>query len=676
MPRYLTKSRFKLALECVTKLYYTGKKGEYADQRLSDPFLEALAKGGFQVGELAKYYFCEDPVIEGITIDTLDYREALRLTNERLSQPGRVVVAEAAFLFNDLFIRADLVVKENDTIHLYEVKAKSLNAGIEGDYSFLSKRGDKVSAEWESYMYDLAFQKYVLSNCDWGTHFNIMAYLLLVDTQKEATIEGLNQRFKIVKDGERYKVITPAGMTRNDLGSEILRAVNCDGLITKIWNELDVPTDLGTGIKFHAFIDRARDLYLNDERLFVPIGSKCKGCQFKNSGPDDVLKSGFYECWKQHTKYGDDLLSENLVTELWGGLSGSMSHCDNLIKNGIYLLANIREDILQPKNPKGGSGKEGLSAHERRMEQVNRVRQGINESYINKDGLRDAMATWRYPLHMIDFETSMVALPFHKGAKPYQGVAFQFSHHIIDGEGGIEHKGQFLATEPGVFPNYDFVRALKQELENDGGTIFRYHNHENTYLAMIAEQLGYEQNPPEDRDELLAFIKTITRHKVGKGYEHGERSMVDLYELVLRFYYPPYAKGSNCLKKILPSIIHDSEFLRDKYGRSGIYGKNLSVRSLNFDDHVWISEEKGMDPYRTLPAVFEGYEREELDELVRDFEELGDGGAALTAYNYLQFSEVPLEQRRSIGDALLRYCELDTMAMVMLVEGWRKIVEK
>lgn len=31
MSRYLTKSRFKEALECVTKLYYTKKEEEYAN---------------------------------------------------------------------------------------------------------------------------------------------------------------------------------------------------------------------------------------------------------------------------------------------------------------------------------------------------------------------------------------------------------------------------------------------------------------------------------------------------------------------------------------------------------------------------------------------------------------------------------------------------------------------
>jgi hypothetical protein len=39
-------------------LYYDGKP-EYANQQLEDSFLKALADGGFQVGELAKYYFPE-----------------------------------------------------------------------------------------------------------------------------------------------------------------------------------------------------------------------------------------------------------------------------------------------------------------------------------------------------------------------------------------------------------------------------------------------------------------------------------------------------------------------------------------------------------------------------------------------------------------------------------------
>jgi hypothetical protein len=55
MNRYLTKSKFKLALECTAKLYYQSNKA-YKKNKLDNDFLKTLAKGGFQVGELAKCY--------------------------------------------------------------------------------------------------------------------------------------------------------------------------------------------------------------------------------------------------------------------------------------------------------------------------------------------------------------------------------------------------------------------------------------------------------------------------------------------------------------------------------------------------------------------------------------------------------------------------------------------
>ena len=48
--RYLTKSRFKVGHECPTRLYYLDRRDEYANLDSDDPFLEALAEGGFQVG--------------------------------------------------------------------------------------------------------------------------------------------------------------------------------------------------------------------------------------------------------------------------------------------------------------------------------------------------------------------------------------------------------------------------------------------------------------------------------------------------------------------------------------------------------------------------------------------------------------------------------------------------
>lgn len=76
--RYLTKSRFKLALECPTKLFYTCKP-EFPDTKVDDPFLEALAEGGFQVGALAKLYYPD-----GIEVTDTGYDTPLIKTDELL----------------------------------------------------------------------------------------------------------------------------------------------------------------------------------------------------------------------------------------------------------------------------------------------------------------------------------------------------------------------------------------------------------------------------------------------------------------------------------------------------------------------------------------------------------------------------------------------------------------
>ena len=417
-------------------------------------------------------------------------------------------------------------------------------------------------------------------------------------------------------------------------------------------------------------MNAASAIYQNNDRVFTPLGSKCKQCSFyKESDDSPDFKSGFNECWQNAT--GLKLLDRPLVTELWNGLAGKKSFATELVKINKHFLDQVEEvDITSKSNTKNSSL--GLTPLERRMEQINRIKKNTTESYFDADGLKGEMESWRFPLHMIDFETSSVAIPFFKGLHPYEGIAFQFSHHTIDENWNIKHATQYISFESGTFPNFEFANQLMQALSKDKGTIFRYHNHENTYLNFICRQLQVHPNAPTNKNEIIAFIDEITHDK--KTERSGQRDMVDLYDLVLKYYYPPKAKGSNSLKQILPAIIFDSEFLKTKYGRNGIYGKGMEVESLNFDDHLWISPDKNNNPYKTLPRVFEEYDPEILDSLVKDFENLADGGAAMTAYNYLQFSEIPPDQRERIRDSLYRYCELDTMAMVMLLEGWNEMI--
>jgi hypothetical protein len=79
--RYLTKSRFKLAIECPTKLYYSGKSNEYHDTMSENAFMAMLAEGGYQVGALAKARYPK-----GIEIEGRDHQKLAQLTQEYLRQ--------------------------------------------------------------------------------------------------------------------------------------------------------------------------------------------------------------------------------------------------------------------------------------------------------------------------------------------------------------------------------------------------------------------------------------------------------------------------------------------------------------------------------------------------------------------------------------------------------------
>ena len=55
-------------------------------------------------------------------------------------------------------------------------------------------------------------------------------------------------------------------------------------------------------------------------------------------------------------------------------------------------------------------------------------------------------------------------------------------------------------------------------------------------------------------------------------------------------------------------------------------------------------------------------------------EDVKNGGAALAAYGLLQFSEGVAS--KALEKALLRYCELDTMAMVFIWEYFNEMCKK
>jgi hypothetical protein len=647
-PRYLTKSRFKTALECPTKLFYTGKK-EYANSSADDEFLRALAEGGFQVGELAKLMHPG-----GVEVSASGHDEAVAHTAALLQQ-DKVTIFEAAIRYRNLFVRIDVLKKDGSHFDLIEVKAKSFDPN---DPGFFAGAKGKIRPAILPYLQDVAFQRFVLGGA-WPGH-TVSSFLMMADKSAQASTGQVSQRFKICRDGSRSRVEVMPGTTAAAIGASLLVAVPVSLHVEDIIaGQVDVA---GVPHAFPDAVDMLAAHYERDERIAPVLGTHCGRCEFRMAMPDQ--RSGFHACWKAAAGFSDSDFAGGTVLDVWN-LRGK----DLLIRNGAFRLGQVTADDL-----KLSEGTEGMSRSERQWMQVSGEWPGGGDFYLDRDGLRRQVETWRYPLHFIDFETSRTALPFHQGRRPYEQVAFQFSHHVMTADGEVAHVGQFLQAEPGAFPNYAFARELRRQLNGDDGTILRWATHENSVLRDIWTQLEADPAPPADKDELQAFILSIT----SEGARIGARSMVDQCKMAELYYFHPQTRGSCSIKKVLPAVLASSAFVRERYSRC-VYGAQGGIPSLNFKDWAWwqpgADPASPRDPYALLPGVFADMDAP-LAAGLDDEEALANGGAAMVAYARLQFEKISDDERRRLEAALLKYCELDTLAMVMIFQSWQAELAK
>lgn len=644
--RLLTKSRFKLGLECPNKLFYTGKK-EYANQKQNNPFLMALAEGGFQVEEYARMHYPEGIMINS-DYSNYDY-EAYHIKTQELLKNDNVTIFEAAFLFENLFIRTDILVKKGNKIYLKEVKAKSW-----GPDDQLIRKSEGIKSEFKPYLWDLAFQTYVVQKC--YPSYKVIADFVFVDKTKSASINGMNQMFRIKKGTDSRADIVKLETDFTKMGRSIL--IEPEGVNDVVNSILEGNHKHLADKNFDECLEIISENYLKDIFSNWPINySACKNCEYKTT-PEDIKNgkvSGFENCFVKLCSWKESDLKKTNIFDIWYGGDLKLVEKDKLFKSQIVI-----NDVIKPKSRSKRA--------ERQWLQISKENENDNRPEIKKEELAYEISKVKYPLHFIDFETATVALPFYEGRRPYETIAFQFSHHILHQNGKVSHENHYINVAKGVFPNFDFVRNLKKALSNDEGTIFRYSNHENTVLNKIREQLEFSNE--KDSDDLIEFILTITNQK-NKNHI-GARTMIDLWAWIKDYYYNPLTKGSNSIKAYLPASIKTSKLLQKKY-RQPIAAINVS--SLNFDSNkVWLNENLD-DPYKLLDPVHPEYDSDTLDEYVGGQEEIKDGGAALIAYAKMQYMDMPEQEFENIKNALLKYCELDTLAMVMIFEHLKEISE-
>ena len=644
MSKYLTKSKFTHSLDCPTKLYYKDREDEYVTSQDDNDFLKALAEGGIQVGELAKLYYpggVEIPYSRDKSVSLKQTQELLKL--------DEVIIYEAAIQHDLTYALVDILIKKGNEIKLIEVKSKSWDQSV----GFYNKNGT-INKNWYKYLYDVAFQTWVMQRS--YPEFTVRPHLMLIDKGVPASVDGLHQYFKIVVDEEgRSEVKLSANPSDIKLGDQIMATINVSEEVVKIFkNEVRDPESALEAKGFDHWVEGLCEHIRHEKKYPVNIGAKCRNCEHRvKASKLNGKKAGFNECWNEALNWENEELQKPHAFDVW--YAASKKYMDD----EIYHMEEITPEYLDVdgstlyQQPIWDNGRK-----ERQLAQVMKMTGRHDGSEVILPGLFQEMDSWNYPLHFIDFEGIAPAIPFHKGSYPYKKIPFQFSMHNVYEDGRVKHAAEWVDKRKGVYPGFDFVRELKKVLEQDEGSVFMYHHYEKTTLNDVKNRLIESDEP--DREELIAWIDTLVT-------QGAQRELIDQQRLVVKYYYSVHMAGSNSIKDVLPAVLYESEALQQ------IYSKPYSGLSLK-EKVLYQTDNKGavINPYKILDPV--GYdipdESNDVEIELDSGERITEGGTAMMAWARMQFDDVSEVEREKVFEALLRYCELDTLAMVMIHQHW------
>lgn len=547
----LSKSDFKTALDCQTKLYY--KKKKYPSANDGNDYLAFLADGGHQVGKLATMQYPN-----GIEIQTgNDHQAAIDLTIEKLNEEN-VTLFEPSIQINNKIVRVDILEKRGDEYHLIEVKSKSFDSS--------QPRAEQVKGLKE-YIEDLAYQYLVLEEflTSLDKKHSIKAFLYLPDKSKTASMEGLNSAFKVVELPHSTDTFRATDV---EVKEHFLEDVLKEDLLTLADFTLEVV----------ALQPRIKQLAthllsgLNPEivKLKTVINKKCFKCEY-NLSSDKHPESGFEECWK-----GMPNPEHHIKNLYYAGSLGKNKLLDEMIHDKKLSMYDVPDEEIK--------GSRGL----RQRIQLDHTKSG--EEYYSVE-MREELLSWDYPIHFIDFETATAALPYHKRMRPYETVAFQWSCHTIPYPGADPVHSEWINLEP-EFPNFKFAESLMDHIGTTG-TVLMWATHENSTLKQIYYQMkDYGHHNPK----LEAWLDHVVKFDPN---DTGE--LIDMNKFTLDHYFHPLMKGRTSIKVTLPAVLWEN-----KSERSARWLKE-------FGDGISLyNEENGhlLNPYYELPP-FELFDKAE-----------------------------------------------------------------
>lgn len=242
------------------------------------------------------------------------------------------------------------------------------------------------------------------------------------------------------------------------------------------------------------------------------------------------------------------------------------------------------------------------------------------EPYFDAEGFAQDLANIEYPLHFLDFEGFSPAIPVYPGTRPYETVLFQFSSHTMYENGRTFHREYLHADD--TDPRERFARKLIKAM-GDHGSIFVYSHYENTQLKKLQKYLS-EKAAAKRESGRVATAERLEGYVAS--LENIRNRFVDLLPILKDRFYHPDQHGSYSIKAVLP-----------------IVAPELSYKDL----------------------------------------EIQNGAVAASVYAEIIDPETPPARRAMLARNLLKYCERDTEAMLVLftnlhpewvqkMEAWKK----
>jgi Domain of unknown function(DUF2779) len=349
----------------------------------------------------------------------------------------------------------------------------------------------------------------------------------------------------------------------------------------------------------------------------VPIGEHCAKpyeCPFMS------------RCWAG--------VPEHHVSTLYRAPHGAAA----LIAQGFETIAELPAD--------------GLNAIQARQREA-----VLTGRLIVEPGLAEALRVFAPPLAFLDFETVGLAIPVWDGCHPYDQVPVQFSCDVEAADGTLAHH-EWLADGP-ADPRPALARALVAACRG-AGTVVAYNAHfERGCIERLADAV------PELADDLLA----IAGH------------LADPLPVVRAHVYHPDFHGSFSLKSVLPALVQGPV---PEINDSAPGGRAPHLTSVGPAPHPPCNgvphdpnAGAGLAPARAggASAADNGTTNQPRSTSPYADLEVAEGATAAVELERLLFrgATMTAAERAHLRDALLRYCAVDTMSMVRLLERLREL---